>query len=105
LLEGNGKNEESQLNEPETQSGQYGDRVDMEDLLHSIRNLLRNEVGLMSRLEGARLHALKTFIGILGQYFPADRPEVTTFLIKLSEWVLLQRDIKVCKMALLERII
>lgn len=71
------------------------DTVSIEDLLHTVRNVLRNEVGLHTKLDGTKLGALKNFVGILSQFFPADRREVRLFLANLSDWIRPLREIQV----------
>jgi len=73
----------------------FEDKVSMEDLLHTVRNSLRNEVGLLQKLEGTKISALKSYLGVLTQYFPSDRREVQMFLVKLSDWIRPQREIEV----------
>ncbi|XP_035707657.1 sulfhydryl oxidase 2 isoform X2 [Folsomia candida] len=61
--------------------------VSIEDLLHGMRNSLRNEVGLFKQLAGDKLQALKNYVHTLAEFFPADRRETLLFLLKLSTWL------------------
>jgi len=71
------------------------DVVSMEDLLHSLRNALRNEVGLFKVISAVKLKDLKMFLSALVSYFPADRREILTFLMKLKEWLDTKISVKV----------
>jgi hypothetical protein len=90
LGQGSAENEISEHHEPFSR-----DTVSLEDLLHAVRNILRNEVGLYTKLDGTKLGAFKNFLGILSQFFPADRREVRMFFVNLLNWMRPQREIEV----------
>lgn len=71
------------LEEPSTSNSV----ISIEDLLHAVRNALKNEVGLFKLISGAKLAALKNFLHTLSEFFPADRRETLIFLMKLSSWL------------------
>lgn len=82
-----GAKEESHIEEPVDVASNSGDVVSLEDLIHAVRNSLRNEVGVFKTISGAKLTALKEYVHILGQLFPADRREMIVFLMKLDNWL------------------
>jgi hypothetical protein len=63
------------------------DVVSMDDLLHAMRDSFHKEIALVKLIEGRKLDALKLFVDVLNQLFPADRREVKVFLEKLEEWI------------------
>lgn len=77
--------QENNLEEPASSASD--DTVSLEDLIHSVRNSLRNEVGLRKVIEGEKLKVLKQYVHVLGQLFPADRRELIVFFKKLDAWL------------------
>jgi hypothetical protein len=73
------------IDEPASSNGNV---ISMEDLIHAVRNSLRNEVGLLKQITGPKLQALKNYLHTLAEFFPADRREMMIFLVKLSTWIL-----------------
>lgn len=79
--------EENNLEEPMAGNNNGEDIVSMEDLIHAIRNSLRNEVGIFKTISGSKLKVLKEYVHVLGQLFPADRREMVVFLMKLDKYL------------------
>ncbi|ODM98934.1 Sulfhydryl oxidase 2 [Orchesella cincta] len=84
------KQEQSNLEEPNAKASE--DVVSIEDLIHAVRNSLRNEVGLQKVLSGSKLKAVQDYVHVLGQLLPADRRELIVFLMKLDKWLQTQND-------------
>ncbi|CAG7733616.1 unnamed protein product [Allacma fusca] len=70
------------------------DVVSMDDLLHAVRDSLHKEIALVKLIEGQKLEALKLFVDVLNQLFPADRREVKIFLEKLEDWISQKTEIE-----------
>jgi len=90
---GGGDQVSNNLEEPNTDSVNI---ISTEDLVHAVRNSLRNEVGLFKQISGGKLDALKKYIHTLTQLFPADRRELMLFLIKFNQWLLPHEQLDVC---------
>ncbi|CAL8126047.1 unnamed protein product [Orchesella dallaii] len=82
--------QENNLEEPNVKASE--DVVSIEDLIHAVRNSLRNEVGVFKVISGPKLKALQDYVHVLGQLLPADRRELIVFLMKLDQWLKTQTD-------------
>jgi len=71
-----------------------------------VRNSLRNEVGLLKKISGGKLQALKNYLHTLAEFFPSDKRDMTLFLTKLSSWILpyTEIDVSLCTFLLYDTI-